>query len=589
MHFCPQNFIRRRRTHFIVLLSVLLLSACKKSNEPGGDGPPGNYSGPIELTGIVVDESGAPMPGATVKSDVQQVTTDAKGTFVMQRLKLAEGNVVLVQGSKAGYHSQVRRVTTAGGNNAAVRLTLKQKKVTHTLQSAAGGTLTVAGGASVQIPAGAIVKADGTAYTGVVNLAVTHIDPADPDFSLKIPGGDLSAIRADQSVVMLYSYGMVDVEMESPSGDKLQLKTGKTSTVKFPIPVFQQATAPNTIPLWHFDNVAGVWKEEGQATRQGNFYTGTVGHFSTWNVDAPEVTAMVEGFVNDPCRSASKGVGGANVTLGQITVTTDKDGKFKARVPANSATTVRLDPRLNNGRGTTADIPAMAAGKSMTQNLSFPCGPSLSGKLTDCEGRPYAGFVNIYLDGKHIGSAYTNDQSQFTIYGPKGKTVLLKAFDMLGGSAELTVAIPADESGKELGDVRICLRENMAPVRFRIHGGGYNQQQIQIGGVAGQTFVAMALYDFRSHETLCTMVAGTHQLTLNFEGETVGNYEDVTMVLELNGKRYVSETMKVGISAFGQVGEKLQGTFSGVAEEFGGTATVTISSGTFEALRIAAQ
>ncbi len=134
---------------------------------------------------------------------------------------------------------------------------------------------------------------------------------------------------------------------------------------------------------------------------------------------------------------------------------------------------------------------------------------------------------------------------------------------MLGGSAELIVAIPADDSGKELGDVKVCPKEQSAPTRFKIHGGGYNQQQIQIGGVAGQTFVAMSIYDFRSHETLCTILSGTTQLSLNFEGEDVGSFEDVSMVLELNGKRYVSETFRVTITQFGQIGEKIKGTFSG--------------------------
>ncbi len=188
MHICPQILARLRRLSYLVFSLVLLISACKKSNSSHGDGPSGNNGGPIELSGTVVDENGLPMPGAIVKSDVHQVTTNAKGAFTISDLKTSDGNVVLISCSKAGYRSQVRRVLTAGGNSTIVRLTLQPKKTTHTLQAAAGGTLTVAGGASVQIPANAIVKADGSAYAGTVNLAVVHIDPADRDFSLKIPG-----------------------------------------------------------------------------------------------------------------------------------------------------------------------------------------------------------------------------------------------------------------------------------------------------------------------------------------------------------------------------------------------------------------
>lgn len=580
----PKMLKPMRRMLFPALLCAALFSACKKSNESGG-GPDGNNGAIVELNGTVVDENGVPVAGAAIKSDALQTTTNATGNFKLGGVKPV-GSALVVYCSKNGYHSQTRHFTATGGNSAGVRITLQNRTTTHTLNAAAGGTLTLPRGASVQIPAGALVKPDGSTYNGAVDLAITHLDPADPQFSVKIPGGDLAAERTDKSAVVLYSYGMIDVDMTTTAGEKLQLKSGKTSLLSFPIPAFQQATAPATIPLWHFDEASGVWKEDGIATRQGDRYVGTVGHFSTWNVDDPKKSAMVEGFVADPCQSGSPKVPGANVTIGQITVQTDKDGKFKARVPAGMAITMKLDPKLNNGRGATKEIAPMAAGGSVTQHISFPCGPQLTGRITNCEGKPWVGFVSMYLNGELLGSAYTDDQSRFLIFGPKGKTIVLKAFDMVGGSSEQTIAIPADDSGKELGDVKVCAKDQLKPAQFKINGGGYNQQTVQIGGKAGETFVALGMYDVHSHEILCTMVAGNQQLSLRVEAEAAGTFEESVLTMQLNGKTYTSQTMQVKITKFGQEGELVQGTFSGQAKEVNGTAVVSISEGKFEVLRI---
>ena len=47
---------------------------------------------------------------------------------------------------------------------------------------------------------------------------------------------------------------MVGAELRDNSGNILKLAPGKTATVSFsPIPVSLQASAPQSIPLWHFD------------------------------------------------------------------------------------------------------------------------------------------------------------------------------------------------------------------------------------------------------------------------------------------------------------------------------------------------
>lgn len=587
MHLNPQPLRTGRFIACLVLMCGIFFSSCKKNDSnSGGTQPPQNNGGPIELSGSIIGKDGLPLAGAIVKADGQQVTTNDKGTFVLQNVKTATGNVVVVNCSKAGFRTQVRRLVTAGGNNATVQMMLLPSTTTHTINATAGGTATLTGGATVTIPPDAVVKSDGSAYTGAVNFAIAHLDPAAPDFSLQIPGGDLSAIRTDNSNVVLYSYGMLQVEMESTAGEKLQLKTGKSSTIKFPISQFQQTAAPNTIPLWHFDEVSGIWKEEGSATRQGNLYVGTVGHFSSWNVDAPSPIVTVMGCLTDPCRGDLK-MRGVNVTIGQVTVQTDKDGNYKALIPSDMPATLHVQPRLNGGRGTKKELPAYPPGGSTTQNVSLPCGPELSGRITACDGTPYAGMVSMYLDGENIGNAYTDETSTFKLFPPKGKTITLKVFDLLGNLTAKDITMPNGDNGKDIGDVKVCPGTELPPTLFIINGSGFNNQPVQIGGgTSGQPFVTIGIYDDRNKETLLTATQGKTQLTLQFAGGATGNFNDVVMILDLNGKRFVSEEMHVSVSRYGQVGQLIEGTFSGEGTIQGGTGKVQITAGKFTIFRI---
>ncbi|MEI2747339.1 MAG: hypothetical protein V9E88_01095 [Ferruginibacter sp.] len=86
-------------------------------------------------------------------------------------------------------------------------------------------------------------------------------------------------------MLLLTSYAMMAVELESAAGEKLQLKEGSEATLVFAVPAVAQSSAPASIPLWYVDEKIGLWREEGTATKQGNQYTGKVKHFSFWNCD----------------------------------------------------------------------------------------------------------------------------------------------------------------------------------------------------------------------------------------------------------------------------------------------------------------
>jgi len=92
----------------------------------------------------------------------------------------------------------------------------------------------------------------------------------------------LYAQAADGTAKVLQTFGMMQVELRGSGGEKLQIAKTHTAQIKMQIDASQMATAPSSIPLWHFDEAKGYWTEEGSATKVGNQYVGNVSHFSWW-------------------------------------------------------------------------------------------------------------------------------------------------------------------------------------------------------------------------------------------------------------------------------------------------------------------
>jgi hypothetical protein len=566
----------------LMLVCFCIFGSCSKKNNTGPD--PGNLA-ESGLTGVVVDLNGIPVPDATIKVENHETVTAANGIFKIKDIQLSNKRYVITC-SKTGYFTQQRALVPADAGASRVQFTLHTKEITHTLNAQNGGAAALNDGSKVDIPAGGLVDTDGKNYTGTVQMAVVHLDPSDPDFPLRIPGGDLKALREDASEVMLYSYGMLQVEMEGSNGEKLQLKTGKLSTLTFAIPQEQLATAPATIPLWYFDEAAGIWKEEGVATKQGNRYVGTVKHFSSWNVDAPKPFAKVKGCIFEPCGSL-RGMANMLISVGQTTAMTDANGNFTATVPSDIPYTIKVDRKHNGGIGGVSQaMPALPKEGSTTQNISLPCSPYVTGRLNTCAGQPMVGFVTMFIDGVNIGSTFTDENANFKLFAPKGKTVVLKAFDMLSHYSETTVEMPDNDNGKEIPSIKLCDTKVLEETSFIINGAGYNNKLWVMSG-EGKPTVTSGFYDIGEDETVCVITHNNNTLSIKFQGGTTGTYdEDVDLIFIINNVAYASEEgAKVVITKYEDVGGIIEGTFTGTLKEVTGNKTFTLTNGKFAVLR----
>ena len=344
--------------------SAVIYYGCKDNSTNPIPTPTGGETVTTTISGTVLNESNAPITGAEVTSAGQTTTTNSSGGFIFSGIKVPKDRFV-VNVVKSGYFKGSYADAPIANGTSTIRMYLTTAGATQTISSSTGGEATLQNGSKVKLNANTIANADGSVYNGNVNLSMGYLDPTSENFSSLVPGGDMQAERTDNSQATLYSYGIIKVEMKSDAGADLNIKSGSESEITVDIPTSLAATAPSTIPLWHYDNTTGLWKEEGTATKQGDKYVGTVSHFSDWNCDTPEGTASVSGLVVD-CNNLP--VPGISVRIGQVSVITGSDGKFLRRVPANTA----FDVQVLGGRnfGLTSQVVSVSA---LTRRDSTRC------------------------------------------------------------------------------------------------------------------------------------------------------------------------------------------------------------------------
>ncbi|MFN5323430.1 MAG: FISUMP domain-containing protein [Bacteroidota bacterium] len=392
-----------RKLLTLALIIGFIVVACKKDEEQNipSDPPLNNdlWGQGVSATvyGTVINESGNPVFGATVKAGNSIVTTNAQGVFRIDGFA-AYQNLGYVKVEKQGYFPGSRSfIPLSGGNRVNIRLLSNDSD--GNVNAATGGSITDQG-ATVILPANGIVK-NNAPYTGTVRVAIRHIDTQSANFSEEMPG-NLIGVQNNQ-VRGLFSYGMVAVELTDNSGQPLQLALGQTATIRFPIAAQQQSTAPASIDLWSFDEQNGYWKHEGTATKQGSEYVAQVGHFSFWNCDIPwDLVTLSGSILNNINGQAIQGsvvslVNNFNDTAQAIT---NVQGQFSGWVPTNQTFTMMVNlPCVGSSTGTitvlTQTIGPFNANTLLDPILvNIPTATQVSGLLVDCNGNPLSnGFL----------------------------------------------------------------------------------------------------------------------------------------------------------------------------------------------------
>ncbi|MEO1714601.1 MAG: astroprincin family protein, partial [Bacteroidota bacterium] len=297
-------------------------------------------------------------------------------------------------------------------------------------------------------------------------MAANWLNPSDPGFQDQMPG-DMRAVDANEETVLLVSMGMMAVELQTPSGDPLQISEPATLTI--PVPADLVADAPATIPLWYFDEDMGTWIEEGQATLQGNEYVGVVNHFTFWNCDVPYPLIQLDGQVlfND------KPLEGYTVTIeivsspGETAGTlTDSEGFFGGLVPADELLIISVLNVCGEVLYTEEIGPFSSDVVLDPINITGSVGfffAEVTGTLVDCDNAPVQnGYVIVDAEGNSIVSATNNGvfNSVFPVCDATEVTVTGLDVDAEKSSDPVTAPI---STNIDLGELQACDNDLVPP------------------------------------------------------------------------------------------------------------------------------
>lgn len=487
----------RRKIHsltfmFMALLMMLMtFASCSKiqdllnegdddDDDDGGINPPELVEGRMEdiaLSGIVRDASGTPIEGVSIVSGSSAATTNTDGFFEFDQIQVVSvlNDRSVVRFSKAGYFDVVRSMDAdddaADGASWEVVMCKKENNdftSIKTYSSSSDQTLQ-AGEMKIDMPQdGYKVDGTGASYTGKVKSEMVYLDPNNERFSEMMPGGDLAAVRSDNSSAKLVSYGMTDLNMYAENGDKLQLKDGSKAKLTFPIPAGMGENPPASIPLWSFNEKTGLWEEEGSAALQGNVYVGEVTHFSWVNLDYPEEQGTVYGYVKD---DTGKVLPGVRLNIGQLltSTVTQSNGFYSHEVPANTDFSISVKDLYYGGinQKVSVKVPALSPGERRKVDITLPHLVRVYGKVMNERGDGIRSSVWVQTEKAKTEVLQTDVDGNFNVYVPK---------DMKGKATVYARTYRGDEVSKD-----ITIKDKDVYVELIVSGsGGVNTNMIRI-------------------------------------------------------------------------------------------------------------
>ena len=514
----------------------------------------------------VRDLNNQPVEGAQINLGTVQGLTDEDGVVYLKDVTM--GPATYLTAAKSGFFHGSRRFYPMPDQTHFVKIILLPEHAVGTFQSGSSGAAVAFGAAEgvnvvLNFPGNAIVDHNGNAYTGTVTVSAQPIGGIDPDLSYKMPG-DLVGETTGGEQASLASMGMVVVELKSPSGDLLQVKEGSKVEMRMDVPSHLISNAPSTIPMWYFDETKGLWKEEGEATLEGNTYVAQVGHFSYWNYDAwfPAIKWGAS-FVYDDGSPATQ----VEVCITIIDLETTKcaytnaDGVVCGLVAANELLLMEVkspcgNVLLSQQIGPFSDSVMMGPITIPTSIVSFT---AVSGNAIDCNGDPVTnGFAKIRINGQNYYavldsitgafelSAMNCDQNDVTIT-VLDVTALKQSLPQTYGYAPVIDA----------GTITVC----EALTEFiDIEVDGFPDHYVfyfpNVGSQGGTTYISA------SDSTINSI----KYFYVNFQGSTPGTYipQGYEIGMELPTLEFATATaVTIQVTFFGGPGEAIQGNLSG--------------------------
>jgi len=575
----------------LLFVSILFFQCQKEVSYIGQPDMPVATPDPLtaRLQGTVLNENGQPAQGVTVKVGNQTATTDARGYFRFQNASLDKKSAV-VTAEMSGYFKAYRSFAATTGTNQVI-IKLIKKALIGSVDAATGGSVTLSNGAKIALPANGVVKAsNNSAYTGSVNVYAAYIDPTTSDIDQVVPGSFMANDKNGARVI-LSSFGMLAVELESSSAEKLQIKSGSAATLTTPIPSSLQSNAPQTIALWSVDETTGIWKEEGTATKQGNVYVGDVKHFSFWNCDvsvnAVYLSMTVKNAAGAPLVYAKVRIKRTGQYSTQTNGYTDSLGQVSGYVPNGEALILEVLDQCNNAIYTQNIGPFSQATNLgvITITNTATSVVTVTGKLLNCSGTPvtsgfaivHYGYFTSYASVDAQGNFSTNFTSCIGSPATLSITGIDNAAQQQSAQTTVTTVVPLTNAG----NITACGTSSTQFFNYTLDGTSYS-----IGATpAVDSLTAWTMMDSSAAGGYTTFLSGfkmggsNNNISLRFSHtfQTPGTYT-LLPVIGVNGfaQAMPIAPSTVTVTNFPTVpGQFYEGTFSATFNATGSVHTLT--------------
>lgn len=566
----------------LVLLVPFLFNSC--SNDSGIDensvDTPLNFGNEVSksFTGQIVDESNNPIANVVITVGNKTANTDRNGVFIINNATVHE-KFAFIKAKKTGFLDGSRSLVPANGMNYA-RITLLSGTIVGTVNSGTSGSVSLGNGSKVTFD-GNFKTETGQPYTGVVSVIMKHLDPSDPTTVDKMPGMLLAANSSGEERV-LETYGMMKIELRGAASQKLQLST--SAQIEMPISISQLASAPATIPLWHFDEALGYWKEEGAATKQGTKYVGTVSHFSWWNCDVqfPTVRLCVT-VVNSNGAPLSNVKVGIRRASNSYTVNgfTNSQGQVCGLVPANETLTMVVFDSCGNVVSTSSigpfsvdtTLPNLVISNTSIQSTL------VQGNLLKCDGTNVTnGYVLMRYGNQNLMGTVTNGAFNFTmlVCSATDTAFRLEGFDYDNLQTTNPINFTFTTPITNVGNITACnsisefisYRIDANPVRYIIANITAN-----VGTTSGSNSSGLSILGYNSN------TPNTTQRFYLFGNSNIpGIYNTSSFSIESPETGPINiqtvNTVSFNLSSVGAIGQYIDITFNGTYTNSTGTHTI---------------
>ncbi|NII84266.1 MULTISPECIES: hypothetical protein [unclassified Pedobacter] len=521
-------------------IAIFFFSACKKhDNTDLTVTPPSPPAAVVEMeiSGIVLNTNGSSAEGVEVTIEGKKLTTAENGYFEYKG-SVANPDKVKLTLAKNGFFTYTKILTVDKYSSLdGLRFKLIPELVAGSFEAANGGTVSNNYVALVFQP-NSFTKLDGSNYLGMVTVKI----PANRfnESNRQFPG-DVRGLTATNQKVVLESWGGMEVEIYSASGEKLKLSKAVNYTYQIG---YQYVYIRNPVKLWAFNEADGIWTESGAANLVGQTFTGSTVNLSYLQWAYARPSALFRSRVQDKNLNVPAGfeffyaMSEFN-SIGIPSTNVNSRGNVLLYVPAlTNLRTGMFSPctdRIETNYTTPAIPEGITGGTTYTVDLA-PFLTSVTGTVEDCDFKPLNGRAELAIDGKKINSVLLNGAFNLSFIGCGRNSGTLTIFDGQDKVIYQNNTFSPNRGYKNnLPPITTCTKPLIGSFSIKAEGITYNFQSPQ-DDIKFQT-----IQDYSG--SLITAISANNDTRgesfyLTYIGQSAGNFNVYTCQLKVPKKSY---------------------------------------------------